>query len=378
MSELQEKIEILGERVLDFKETSNEKIDGLADRLNKFEAKYNRNAFGGGGGSNPTGGKVNPAERKATSDFIRGRGQISAGLATDVDSSGGFTVYKTVAAEIGQVLRDGSPMRQVAGVVPFDEGDAFEETFSVDAAAAVFVGEREARGETAAPDMKQLTAPAKEMYAAPMISQRLIDDSKYDLVNWLVKEVTQAFAETENTAFLLGDGDLGPRGALTYPTEATSDSSRDWGTMEHVVSGDASGFAGANPGDCLIDLMMKLKVGYRPNGMWMMNRNTAATIRKFKDGNGNYLWETSYVSGQPDQLLGFPVVLNEAVPDIAANSLPVLFGDFAEGYRIVEKPTMRILIDPYTNKPNVIVYVYARVGGAVKNFHALKALKIST
>ncbi len=351
----------------------------LNKRVDDIEAGVNRAAFGGGGaGVLGKGGANWNAERKAVAQFIRSRGQIQAGMAGDSAPDGGFTIGSTVANEIGDVMREQSPIRRLAGVQQIDQGDSFEEVISVDSAQAEWVGEREARPETTTPTLKQLTVTLREQYANPSITQRLIDDSRYDLTDWLVQTVGRAFSEKESAAFLTGDGVLMPRGLLTYPTAALDDSARPWETFEHIVTGDASGFPATDPADVLVDLVATLRAGYRPQAAWLMNRKTAAQVRKFKSSTGDYLWQDSLQVGQPDQLLGFPVTLDENMPDVAADAFPVIFGDFRLGYRIVEKEAMRTLLDPYTAKPLTMVYVYSRVGGAARDFHALKFLKVST
>ncbi len=109
-----------------------------------------------------------------------------------------------------------------------------------------------------------------------------------------------------------------------------------------------------------------------------MNRKTQGAIRKLKDGQGNYIWQPGLVSGQPATILGFPVSELAAMPDIAADAIPVVFGDFQRGYLVVDRTGIRILRDPYTNKPFVQFYTTKRVGGGVTDPTALRYHKIAT
>jgi len=295
------------------------------------------------------------------------------------DPDGGYSVLPVTQSGIGQILRDVSTLRPFADIRTLPTGDAYEELFSIDGAEANWIGELGARPKTTQPQLKKFRVPLREIYAMPVASQRLLDDSSEDIQAWLVDQVGTAFAESENTAFVLGDGILRPRGFLTYPTETADDGSRtDWPVLQHVVSGAAAGFAATDPGDALFDLVGKLKSGYRRNATWMMNRSVENTVRKFKDGNGNYLWQQSLQAGAPNILLGFPVILNEAMPDVAADSLAIALADWSNGYRIVDRPGLKILPDPFTDKPNVLIYTYFRVGGDVRDFNSIKLLKIST
>jgi HK97 family phage major capsid protein len=223
-----------------------------------------------------------------------------------------------------------------------------------------------------------LRIPAREIYANPAITQNLLDDSSIDLGAWIVDKVANRFARMEGAAFVDGDGVAKPRGYLSYPTASTGDSARPWGTLQYVPTGAAAAFASSNPGDALIDLVYSLKANFRPNAVWQMNRKTASIVRKFKDGQGNYLWSESIVAGQPSLLLGHPVDFNEEMPDLGANEFPVAFGDFGSGYTVVDRIGLRVLRDPYTAKPYVHFYTYKRVGGDVNNFEAIKLLKCAT
>jgi HK97 family phage major capsid protein len=171
-----------------------------------------------------------------------------------------------------------------------------------------------------------------------------------------------------------GNGIAKPRGFLTLDTAATADDTRAWGTLEHVTTG-ISGSLGDT--DKLIDLVSRLKPQYRAGAVWMMNRFTAAAVQKMKDGEGRPIWLQGIQSGQPNTLLGFPVIESEQMPDIAVNSLSIAFGNFKKGYTIVRRLGVRFLLDPYTNKPNVKLYTFSRVGGDVNNSEAIKLMKFA-
>jgi HK97 family phage major capsid protein len=143
----------------------------------------------------------------------------------------------------------------------------------------------------------------------------------------------------------------------------------------YLATGVAGNFAAANPSDRLIDLAYALKVGYRQNASWVMNRKTQAAIRKFRDTTGNYIWQPSLSPTGKATLMGFPVTEAEAMPDIGTDSFALAFGDFAAGYLIVDRVGVRVLRDPYSAKPYVLFYTTKRVGGGIQNFEAIKLLK---
>ena len=196
---------------------------------------------------------------------------------------------------------------------------------------------------------------------------------------WLADEVSIVFAEKEGTAFISGTGINQPRGLLSYDTVA--DASWTWGSIGYIASGVAAALNDAthNGTDALIDLVYALKEQYRVGATWLMNGKTAATIRKLKmigDVEG-YLWQPSTIAGTPDQLLGYPVTIDDNMPDIGANTCPIAFGNFMRAYLIVDRVGIRVLRDPFTNKPYVMFYTTKRVGGGVQNYQAVKLLKIT-
>jgi HK97 family phage major capsid protein len=65
------------------------------------------------------------------------------------------------------------------------------------------------------------------------------------------------------------------------------------------------------------------------------------------------------------------------MPDIAANSLSIAFGDFYRGYLVVDCAGVSVLRDPYTAKPYVLFYTTKRVGGGVQDFDAIKLVKFA-
>lgn len=184
------------------------------------------------------------------------------------------------------------------------------------------------------------------------------------------------FARAEGAAFVGGSGTDQPEGFLTAPVSSDGDALRTFGTLQFLVSGDAAGFDAA-PELKLIDLVHSLKSGHRQGASWVMNSATLAEVRKFKATDGSFIWQPGLVEGQPNRLLGYPVVEAEDMPDIGADEFPIAFGNFRAGYLIAERSATSILRDPFTNKPFVHFYATKRIGGQVLDSDAIKLLKIS-
>ena len=144
------------------------------------------------------------------------------------------------------------------------------------------------------------------------------------------------------------------------------------------MTGASGAFAASNASDVLVDAIYALKAGYRQNAHFVMNRKTQAAVRKLKDADGNYLWAPPATADGRATIMNFPVAEAEDMPDIAANSYSIAFGDFSRGYLIVDRLGVRVLRDPYSQKPYVLFYTTKRVGGGVQDFDAIKLIKFGT
>ena len=321
---------------------------------------------------------VSAPEAKAAWDGYLKTGQaagleVKAGLSTGATSGGYVVPYETERA-IERRLMTVSPMREIATVRTVAAG-VFRKPVSTAGVASGWVAETAARPETDPATLALLEFPSADLYANPAATQALLDDALVDLDEWLAAEVEDAFAAQETQAFVTGDGTNKPRGFLSYATVADADQA--WGQIGYVASGAAGGFAATSPTDRLIDLVYAPKAQYRPNGRFVMNRKTVSAVRKFKDADGNYIWQPAARLGENASLLGYPVTEIETMPDVAANSLSIAFGDFQRGYLIVDRAGVRVLRDPYSAKPYVLFYTTKRVGGGVQNFDAIKVMKFA-
>ena len=353
-------------------------LDEAKRRLDRMAIEARRPRLGA-----PAGAGRDPAvaEHKAAFDTYVRTGEaaglkrleakaLSAGSGPD----GGYLVPPTIEREVLRRLALISPIRAIASVRVIS-GGLYKRAYSVTGAAAGWVGETAARPQTASPTLAEMSFPAMELYAMPAATQTLLDDAVVDIDQWIAEEVEATFAEQENAAFVNGDGVNKPKGFLASPNVANA--SWTWGNLGFVGTGAVGAFPAANPSDVLVDLVYATKAGYRQNGSFVMNRKTQSVIRKFKDTAGNYLWQPPAAVGQPATLMSFPVVETEDMPDIAANSLSVAFGDFRRGYLVVDRTGVRVLRDPYSAKPYVLFYTTKRVGGGVQDFDAIKLLKFA-
>lgn len=307
--------------------------------------------------------------RHGDDDGLRGLAVEEKGLS--VASDGGFLAAPQVAEAVQGVLRQGASLRRLANVVTV-ESSAYEVLVDKGEPGAGWSTE-EAQAETAAGGIERISIPVHELSAMPKASQRLLDDAAFDVEAWLAERIADKFARSEAAAFIGGDGVAKPRGILSYPT--APDGSTGDGEIGFVVTGELGDFPATAPADSLIDLIYALDAQYRANAHFVMNSKTAARIRKMKDADGRFLWSDAMAAGQVPQLLGYPVLISEDMPDIDLDVPAIAFGDFRAAYTIVERPDLRVLRDPFSAKPHVLFYASKRVGGGVADFRALKLLK---
>lgn len=357
---------------------TNDKITILSKELEALAKKANR--------PEAPGDKEDAAHNEHKSAFMAfmRKGQ-DAGLADlqmkavqiGVEGDGGYAVPKVLDRDILQLLRNESPMRQVCKVMTIG-GEDYSKPVNLGGASSGWVGETDPRPETTTPTLTVIKPTMGELYANPAATQKALDDMFFDPAGWIAQEVAYEFAKQEGVAFLSGNGTNKPKGLLTAPVATTSDKAgRPFGTIQAINTGSAAGFPATAPADVLIDMIYSLKGGYRNGATFMLNSLTLATIRKWKDSENNYIWQPSLQMGQPSLILGYGVTENEDMPDVGANALPVIFGNFKRAYTIVDRFGIRTLRDPYTNKPYVHFYTTKRVGGMLEDTQAVKFLRIS-
>ncbi|BDI59632.1 phage major capsid protein [Qipengyuania nanhaisediminis] len=289
-------------------------------------------------------------------------------------SDGGFAVPEAIDAMIARELTEISPIRAISQVVQTGTS-GYRKLVSTGGTASGWVSETAARPETATPDFAEIAPPSGDLYANPAASQAMLDDAAFDLESWLANEIALEFGRAEGAAFVSGSGSNQPQGFLNAATATAEDGVRAFGTVQYIGSGDANGLDSA-PDEKLIDLIHSLKSGHRQGASFVMNSATLAAVRKLKTADGAFLWQPGMVEGQPDRLLGYPVVEAEDMPDIASGAFPIAFGNFRHGYLIAEHNATRVLRDPFSNKPFVHFYATKRVGGQVLDSNAIKLLKI--
>jgi HK97 family phage major capsid protein len=356
-----------------------QQVEGLRSEVEEVKLRVDRIAQGAQRAAQRPALAASSAAQTEVKGFVdgylrRGNTHEIKSIAGTSPSDGGYAVPRQIAAMIARQLTEISPIRALAQVV--QTGSAgYRKLVATGGTASGWAGETAERPETDTPSFAEIAPPSGDLYANPAASQAMLDDAGFDLESWLSSEIAMEFARAEGAAFVNGSGTNQPKGFLKAPTSTLGDAARAFGSVQYVGTGDATGF-GTDPEEKLIDLVHTMKAGHRQGASFVMNSTTLAEVRKLKTSDGAFLWQPGLIEGQPDRLLGYPVVEAEDMPDIAGGAYPIAFGNFRHGYLIAERSATQVLRDPFTNKPFVHFYATKRIGGQVLDSAAIKLLRI--
>ena len=306
--------------------------------------------------------------RSGDDDGLRGLELEGKAMSTAVNSDGGYLVDPETSETIKSVLNATASIRAIAQVVNV-EATSFDVLVDHADLAAGWATENDPSAETTTTQIDRISIPLHELSALPKASQRLLDDSAFDIESWLAGRIADKFARAEASAFISGDGVDKPRGFLDHT--AIANDSWNWGNIGYEVTGAD----GQVTPEAIVDVVYALGAEYRANATFVLNSKTAGHVRKLKDADGRFLWSDGLAAGEPARLMGYPVLICEDMPDPATDSFSIAFGDFAAGYTVAERPDLRVLRDPFSAKPHVLFYATKRVGGDVTDFAAIKLIK---
>jgi HK97 family phage major capsid protein len=319
-------------------------------------------------------------------DFMR-RGEsrdlrqfaVQASMSVGSDPDGGYLALPSVEQGVRDLAQETGAIRSLASVRTIGT-NSYKVLANPTLPGAIWVGEAQARQQTSNPQLIEIVVPVNEIEAMPAATQSILDDASIDLGQWLSSNMATAFARTENDAFVAGDGILKPTGILTSKLDTGKDFARPKYNYLQVVPTLSTTPSSSQLAAALVSLSNGLRAPYRANASWVFNRATATALRQIVDSTGRLLWASDpgrLTDPASDLLLGFKFAIDESVPDIASNSTPIMFGDFRQGYMVVDRIGIRVVRDPYTSKPYVLFYTTKRVGGAVIDYNAIKVLRYS-
>ena len=334
----------------------------LQAQIDKIQAKLNRP----GGGSDLELKEAQALELKAWVHYLR-KGQQADDLTLKTltvadDIAAGYLAPAETSKEFIRELTEVSPIRQFASVRN-SSAPSVKYPKRTGITNAKWEDEIE-ESEESEPTFGQTEITSRRLTTYVDLSNSLLMGSDGAAEAEVREALREDFALKEGLAFVAGSGIKEPEGILTSSA------------VPYFANGHATNLST----DALIGLMYSLPPQYRNRGVWVLNGTSLATIRKLKDGAGNYLWQPSFQAGQPETILGRPVAEAIDMPDIAAQSFPIAFGDLSTGYRIVDRMQLGTLTDPYTQAKRAITRIHATrwVGGGVIRPLAIKKLKMAT
>jgi HK97 family phage major capsid protein len=353
----------------------NTKLDAINNAISDVEAALNEKIATAALNAAPGDMKpTDPAYLNAFKAHMRkgdGAGpEVMAAVSVGTATDGGYLAPVEWDRTITNKLKQISPIRENAQVIQIST-NGFSRVYNDGVIGSGWVGETAARPATTTPGLTTLSYNTGEIYANPQITQQALDDVAINLEQWITDEVIGEFAIQENTAFLSGNGTNKPTGILLYVTGAANAATHPWG----AITGATVAGAAAVTTDEVLDLVYSLPSERNANAKFYMNRTSMGKIRKLKDGQGNYIWQPTYVAGEPSTLTGYPVVEVPGMPAMTTGLVSVLFGDMEKTYLIVDRVGFRVLRDPFTNKPYVGFYCTKRVGGGVQNPEYMRFIK---
>jgi len=295
-------------------------------------------------------------------------------MQVSIDPDGGYLVTPDVSGRIIKKLYETSPMRQIATVQTTSK-DKLEGLEDLGEAGAGYAGERATSGDATTPQITKWEIPVWNLDTEPKITSNLLDDADIDVESWLADKVADKFARFENAEHITGATKI--RGVMSYTLVADSGSGVTWGSVGYIKTGVNGDFAAADPADKLFDLVGLLKNGYLPGASFLTKREVITKIRKFKDDNGQYLWQPSLTAGTPEQLMGYPIARAEDLAALSTFGNSLAFGDFKQAFLILDRQGNRMLRDPYTLKPFIKFYTTRRSGAGAQNYEAYKVLQFA-
>ncbi|MCA9367675.1 phage major capsid protein [Candidatus Kaiserbacteria bacterium] len=352
-------------------------FEQINSRMNKIENSLPGDSRRPIGDNDSTSNAEKIEQRAAMIEYLRTADKSAyskRGLQIVSPGTGGVTIQPELSSMIDDQLKTLSPFRQYCEVVQI-ESNSYDKIIGTGGAAASRMQETDSRIETTAPALAKVSIPLAELSALPQVTNELVSSSSFDVLSWLVNQVSEAIALAENNEVINGTGATGQMtGVLTATQSTDADSARTFGELQYLASGSAGSF----DGDDLISLIYTLAPPYRRNGKFYMSTTAIEAARKLKDGQGQYLWRDPLSENLLPILAGYEVIEVPELPAVATDAVPILFADLKKGYTIADNIRHRtVLADQYTLKGWTKIFYATMSGGKVTDSNAIKLLKLS-
>lgn len=359
-------------QVITLAEANAKAIEKFQEQMDRIETAANRPGMPGGANDNADAeyraafdrairrpeGDRSPEDREAL------KNRKNALTKSDDSGAGYLAAPPDLQKEIIKDLIETTPMRALATVRTIG-GSSLKQPRKTGNGSATRVGETQQRGNTGDPSYGMFEVNAPELFARVEISQQMLEDQDYDLLAELQEDAVEQFSVKEGAEYISGSGG----------------SNQAEGILKNGdIAFSAGGHATQITADGLIGMCFDLKTGYSRNATWGFNRKTLGAIRKLKGSDNNYLWQSGLAAGKPNTILDSPYAEMPDLPDIAANTFPVVYGDFRKGYVIVDRVLIMFQVDYTTGADDGLVVFRGRrrTGGGVRQAEAIRKLKIAS
>lgn len=286
-------------------------------------------------------------------------------LNVSADTAGGYLAPTEYVREIIKGVTEISPARAIVRVRQ-TANKSIQIPKRTGQFAAQWVAEQGTKSETTGLAYGLEELPVHELYALIDMSNQMLEDTAFDMESEIRMEASEQFAVAEGAAVVSGSGVGKPEGILTNSS------------VGETVSGSAATIADADgQANGLMTLFHALKTSYSRNASWALNRVTLGSVRKLKDADKNYIWMPGLANGVPNTILGAAYVEMPDMPNEGAGTYPIAFGDFRRAYTLVDRISMEMLRDPYTQATsgNIRFIFRRRLGGQVVLAEAIRKLK---
>ena len=283
--------------------------------------------------------------------------EVQNALSIGTDSEGGYLVPDEYERKLVQALEDEVFFRSLANVIKTSSGDRkIPIVTSKGEAAWIDEGGQFPESDDS---FGQTSIGAYKLATMIKVSDELLNDSVFNIENYISKEFARRIGTKEEEAFFVGDGKGKPEGLF---------GSADLGVTAATVNITF---------DDVMDLFYSLRAPYRKKATWLLNDSTVKAIRKLKDGNGNYIWQPSVRDGEPDRILNRPYRTSIYVPELAAGNRVMAFGDYSY-YWIADRQgrSFKRLNELYATTGQVGFLACERVDGKLILSEAVKTLEI--
>lgn len=279
-------------------------------------------------------------------------------MRTDSNVDGGYLCPPEWSKEIAKKMIEISPMRQICRVTTVG-AKVFEQPVRNTLAEASYEGEAEAVSDSNS-QYGLVEIVNNRLTAKIPVTYEMLNDGHYDIMAEIQNDAAIQFAKKEGYMFLQGNGVKQPYGLMTDAAVPT----RNSGVATDITFDNLKLMTG------------DLKVGYDP--MFLLNRRTVAYLSTLKNSVGAYLWqEGSTGDGVPSTLCGYPYMRAIDMDDVGAGNYPVIFGDFKEGYQIVDRFGLYVIRDEITKADRAMIQFILHLynGGKVRLSEAFIKLR---